>query len=534
MRNVSLIFCLFFLFISDVSAQRNVILIIADDLGSDYAGFYETHKDTVAMPNIRRLLKKGVRFRNTWSNPICSPTRAGLLTGRYSFRTGVGTALGGTGSAVLDTAEVTIPRLLNKYQPNGIAKGHIGKWHLQAPAPISNYLFPNKMGYDHYEGNFTGTLNSYTNWTKVKNGVASNITNYATTETTDNAISWIKAQNSKPFFLWLAYNAPHDPLHLPPLNLHSYTTLSGTASDIDANPKPYFKAMVEAMDHEIGRLFDTLQSLQLWENTDIIFIGDNGDEATVAQSSGTGGGSKGSIYQSGVSVPFIISGPSVVNPNRASDALVNTHDIFATILELFGYSNWKSQISSAKPVDSQSLTSIIKNQATDVRTWIFTEVFGSQNVASDGKAMRNKEYKLMSYDNGTQKLFNLAKDPNELTDLLKKSMTTTDKANYLSLCKDMTTLVGKGNFCTSTVGIEDEMPVAAAMRAFPNPFTATIQVSPLSGNEHFELYNTMGQRIFEGVEIDKKDFSFLANGIYFLKIMDKTTTVIKLVKVKTQ
>ena len=84
-------------------AQRNVILIIADDLGSDYCGFYENHVDTAKMPNIRRLLARGVRFRNAWSNPLCSPTRAGILTGRYSFRTGVGTAVGGT-SPVLDTA----------------------------------------------------------------------------------------------------------------------------------------------------------------------------------------------------------------------------------------------------------------------------------------------------------------------------------------------------------------------------------------------------------------------------------------------
>ena len=104
-------------------AQRNVILVIADDLGSDYCGFNENRLDTIPMPNVRRLLSRGVRFKNAWTNPVCSPTRAGLLTGRYSFRTGVGSAIGGAGSAVLDTAEMTIPKLLNKFKPNGIAKG---------------------------------------------------------------------------------------------------------------------------------------------------------------------------------------------------------------------------------------------------------------------------------------------------------------------------------------------------------------------------------------------------------------------------
>ena len=392
------------IFLAPVSAQRNVILIIADDLGTDYCGFYENHLDTCNMPNVRRLLSKGVRFKNAWSNPLCSPTRAGMLTGRYSFRTGVGNAVGGAGSAVLDTSEITIPRLLNIYKPGGIAKANIGKWHLHLSVPNSNYNFPNYLGYDRYEGSFTGVLTSYTNWTKITNGVATTNTNYATTETANNAIAWVKTQN-QPFFLWLAFNAPHAPFHLPPSNLHSYSSLSGTVADINANPKLYFKATVEALDHEIGRLFDSLQAFQKWDSTDIIFIGDNGNDAQVAQNTG---GSKGSVYQEGVNIPFIISGPSVVNPYRTSEALVNTHDLFATILELFGYNNWALQISPNKPVDSKSILPIIKNTAVDIRPWVFTEVFKNPTVAGDGKAMRNKDYKLIDFDNGTQKFFKLS------------------------------------------------------------------------------------------------------------------------------
>jgi len=121
---IAFFYCLIFCFVA--SAQRNVILIIADDIGSDYFGFSENHLDTIPTPNIRKLLTRGVRFRNAWSNPLCSPTRAGILTGRYSFRTGVGNAIGGTTSAVLDTSEITIPRLLNRFKTNGIAKANIG------------------------------------------------------------------------------------------------------------------------------------------------------------------------------------------------------------------------------------------------------------------------------------------------------------------------------------------------------------------------------------------------------------------------
>ena len=195
-----------FIFSQFAVAQRNVILIIVDDLGSDYCGFYENHLDTCKLPNVRKLLGKGVRFTQAWSNPLCSPTRAGILTGRYSFRHGVGDAVGGAGSAELDTSELTIPRLLQQYKPNGIAKANIGKWHLNSPSPISNYKIPNALGYDHYEGNFLGVLTSFFDWKKVTNGVVSTNTNYATTETVNNAVTWVKSiPSSKPFFLWLAF-----------------------------------------------------------------------------------------------------------------------------------------------------------------------------------------------------------------------------------------------------------------------------------------------------------------------------------------
>lgn len=516
------------LFLSSIAySQRNVILIIADDLGSDYCGFYENHLDTCKLPNVRRLLARGVRFRNAWSNPLCSPTRAGILTGRYSFRTGVGNAIGGNGSAVLDTAEITIPKLLNRYAPNGIAKANIGKWHLQAPMPNTNLVFPNLIGYDHYEGNFSGMVNSFTSWTKVKNGVAGNVTTYATTETANNAISWIKTQQNKPFFLWLAFNAPHTPHHLPPAGLHSYTNLSGTAADIAANPKSYFKASVEALDHEIGRLFDSLQTLNLWNNTDIIFIGDNGNEATTAQNRG---GAKGSVYQEGVSVPFIISGPSVVSPNRASDALVNTTDLFATILELFGHSNWVSQIPANKPVDSKSILPILKNQAIDIRSWAFTEVFKNPTVAGDGKAMRNKTYKLLDFDNGTQQFYRIGVDPTEDTDLLKSTLNAEALSNYNYLCTEMTNLLGKGGFCSLTTPTKDVGASAENLRIYPNPVTDYLNVEHAQGNESYRVLNGLGQVLYAGKGIQRQNFSGLSSGVYYLEIFSSKKTVFRIIK----
>ena len=193
------------------NAQRNTILIIADDLSPDYFGFYGNTLDTVDVPNIRGLLARGIRFTNLTSNPVCSSTRTTILTGRYSFRTGVGGIVGGAGgSNGIDATEMSIPKLLRTYNPT-IVKANIGKWHLNQPTPSANLLNPLTLGYDWYEGPFIGQLPSFTNWQKYTNGVASTVTTYATTENVDNALTWLRAQNpTKPFFLWLAFNAPHE------------------------------------------------------------------------------------------------------------------------------------------------------------------------------------------------------------------------------------------------------------------------------------------------------------------------------------
>jgi len=525
-KNLSVLFVVFFVLIK-VHAQRNTILIIADDLSPDYFGFYENHVDTVDVPNIRKLLVKGVRFKNLMSNPVCSSTRTTILTGRYSFRTGVGGIVGGLGgSNQIDTAEISIPKLLKTYN-NQIAKANIGKWHLKQPNPPVNLMSPQALGYDWFEGPFIGQLPSFTNWTKYTNGVASTITNYATIENVNNAVTWLKSINpSKSFFLWLAFNAPHEPLHLPPNNLHTYTSLNGTQANINAQPKQYFKALIQSMDHEMGRLFDSLQAMNKLDSTDIIFIGDNGNTPRTAQIADTSK-AKGTVYQYGVNVPMIISGPSVVNPNRASDALVNTVDIFATIVENFGYTNWKTQIPNNKPVDSKSLQPILKNTTDSIRSWTFCELFKLTTDSSDGKAIRNRNYKLIRLNYGAEELYNLALDPNETTNLLNGNLTTTDISNYQFLCDSITALTGAGTckiLSLNSISQQNEIQV------YPNPFTNHIYLSSKNKNELCQLINQMGEVIYTGKEIEIQDFSNLPIGIYYLKINSTFNTQLKIVK----
>lgn len=516
MKKIQLLifFCIFSL---SSKAQRNVVLLIADDLSPDYFGFYENHLDTVDVPNIRALLNKGVRFKNLMSNPVCSSTRTTILTGRYSFRTGVGNIVGGTGgSNQIDTSETTIPKLLKIYNPL-IAKANIGKWHLTQPNPASHLVYPNLIGYDHFEGPFIGQLPSYTNWTKITDGISSTVTNYATTENVNNAVAWVKTVNpTAPFFLWLAFNAPHEPLHLPPSGLHSATNLTGTPADINANPKSYFKAMIQALDHEIGRLFDSLQVLNRMDSTDIIFIGDNGNTPRTAQIADLTK-AKGTIYQYGVHVPMLIAGPSVINPGRVSDALINTADIFSTVLELMGDSTWQSSISANRPVDSKSILPILKNQLNTIRPWSFCELFKLTPDSADGKAIRNTDYKLIRFDYGQQAFYNLAVDSNESVNLLATPMSSIDSINYTYLCTEMANLIGGTSPCLFSLGLNSISTPPNFTFVYPNPFYSKLTISSDANLDWIKLSNCLGQVIYAGKFIESIDFSELSDGIYYLQ-----------------
>jgi arylsulfatase A-like enzyme len=287
----------------------NVLLVIADDFGIDASPCYSTGKNKPNMPNLESLCKKGVVFDNVWVNPVCAPTRASILTGRYGFRTKVGSV-----GDVLDSDQSTIFDALNK---QGVySSAVIGKWHV---APLNDIKHPGTLGVPYYAGFLQGALKDYNSIPLIKDGATTNITVYSTTVFTDLAVSWVK-QQTKPWFLWLAYNAPHTPFHLPLKNLISNQNLTGAANDIRSNPQAYYFAAAEALDAEMGRL---LKSVDL-KNTVIFFVGDNGTPAQVTQYAGDRFRAKGSVYQGGVEVPLVISGPDKAPENRADWSTVWT------------------------------------------------------------------------------------------------------------------------------------------------------------------------------------------------------------------
>ena len=381
--------------IEEITYEKpNIVLILADDMGIDATPGFSIGTSKPNMPNLQNLMHSGLKFDNLWSYPTCSPTRASILTGKYGFRTNVLEV-----DDVLSTSEVSLQKYLDN---NNAAYAHavIGKWHLS-----KNNNHPNQMGVNYFAGLISGGVKSYTNWSLIENGVSSTSNEYTTTKFTDLAINWVKNQQ-KPWFLWLAYNAPHTPFHLPPSNLHSASLPSDQAS-IDANPLPYYMAMLEAMDTEIGRFLNSL-STQERDNTIIIFIGDNGTPGQVAQQY-LNRQAKGSLYNGGINVPMIISGKGVERSNQTESALLNTTDLFATIADI-------AQVGNLTSNDSKSFKSLFTASNPDFREFIYSEKGTNGNTLD--YAIRNKTHKYILFENGSEALYDLRNSTLESNNLL--------------------------------------------------------------------------------------------------------------------
>ena len=398
------------------SAPKNILLIIADDYGTDSSSLYNSTASGATLPptpNIQSLVTNGVVFRNAYANPVCSPTRSCILTGQHGFRTGVGDIV--DMGASLTAAAFTLPEALTN-AATGHAMAQFGKWHL-ASGPNT----PRTVGgWTNYAGNLVGAIANYTNWSKTVNGTTTaGNTNYATTDLVNDAVSWINARGTNSWFVWTAFNAPHSPFHNPPAALcPSYPVNTLT------NSRRRFEAMTEAMDTEIGRLLASVDRA----NTHIIFIGDNGTPGIIIAPPYSASRGKDTLYEGGIHVPLIISSPDVASPNRTNDTPVNAVDLFATILELAGTSVAVAVPSNVK-IDSQSLVPILQSTNTILRR-AYSEVFGPSVAANvGGRALRDSRYKLIRFNSSVDEFYDLQTDPFELTNLFS-TMTTEQRAYY--------------------------------------------------------------------------------------------------------
>ena len=384
-----------------LNEHPNILLVISDDLGLDASSGYQVGTELPTTPTLDELAANGLIFDNAWASPLCSPTRATILTGRYGIRTGVLAP-----DNPISLMETSLQSFIDSNVPNTYTHAVIGKWHLFGPdnGGIDN---PNLMGIDHFAGFRGGGVADYFDWTLIENGRTSPRDTYTTTAFVDLAMDWIAAQE-EPWFAWLAFNAPHTPFHLPPLELHDRDSLSPDQQAIDRDPLSYYLAAIEAMDRELGRLLDSF-SADTRANTVIIYMGDNGTPRRVYQGPVRTRG-KGSVYQGGVAVPMIISGRGVSRTGEREDALVSSVDLFATIANLAGAGTTEFN-------DSLSFADLLSDAGPGPRSYAYTEVV-IEDVNRDEWAIRNDRYKLMRQLPRREELYDLQEDPMEQENLL--------------------------------------------------------------------------------------------------------------------
>ena len=445
-------------------AAPNILLIIADDMGVEALSAYGIGESAPTTAAIDEIARQGVLFRNFWSQPVCSPTRATIMTGRYGFRTGVGRPIapavsgGASGplpdppakpasapwepvagvrnpgnpvSRGLPSTEFMLPMALGASTNNTYQTAAIGKWHL---ADVDNGWLdhPRRAGIDFSSVIMHGE-DSYFAWRKVLNGEVVGTTVHSAVDQTNTAIEWISEQGEDPWFMWLSYILPHTPLHLPPEELlqSDYSDLSAT-QDTSENPIRYFHAMIEAMDTEIGRVLDSIAP-QVRENTYVIFIGDNGTGNNSVIEPFQARRAKGTVYQGGVNVPLIVSGPQVTR-GGVSQALVNSTDLFATILEMAEL-NHEDVVPADVTLDSTSFVPYLSNPAApSIRDWVYADVFPGSfaGVENANYAMRNQRYKLLR-NSGVEEFYDLNDDPYEHVNLLEGTLSSEQQTNYDSL-----------------------------------------------------------------------------------------------------
>lgn len=393
-----------------VSGPNNVLLLILDDWGLDSSELYNTETgpgiQLANMPNLRSLLftdtssdplgtpDKGLLFTRGYAQPICSPTRATLLTGRQPYQHGVGNP---QLNATLPASEQTFPELISASALNyGLAS--FGKWHLGSgdTGPFDTGGWPN------FSGTLQGGVQDYNIWTRVKieNGILTDsgtgiadlvaagtyASPYATSVQVDEAVSFISAQGADPWVVWMGFNAPHDPFQEPPPNL---APAGGYSTAGTANSDLYVKTL-EALDTEIGRL---LASLDL-SKTNVIVVGDNGTPGQVDQAPAGGlANAKGSLNEGGIHVPFFAHGPDILQTGK-TDKFAHVADLFSTILDLTGVA-----IPTDLDLHSTSLVPIFNGTDTADRC-IISEKYNI-NV-TDGRALIMDDwpnYKLISTQN---------------------------------------------------------------------------------------------------------------------------------------
>ena len=410
---------LVFLLLSNLgfsSSKPNILVIIVDDLG--YGDLSSYGATDLKSPHIDSLISEGMRFSECFANcPVCSPTRAALLTGRYQELVGVPGVIRTKPEdnwGYLAPSATMLPQAL---KPLGYHTAAIGKWHLG----LDHEAHPNTRGFDHFHGFLGDMMDDYYHHRRHDqhymrlNQEKVNPKGHATDIFTRWAQSYLTERKDQkdPFFLYLAYNAPHTPIQ-PPLDWLK-KVIKREKGITEKRAK--LVALIEHMYHNIGKVIATLKETGQWKNTLTIFVSDNGGQINVGANCGNLRGGKQDMYEGGLKVPASATWPGVIKPGTRSDFSFLTMDLFPTAIEA-------ADGTVPNGIEGRSILPLLKSgrQAPFQRDNFFTRREGNQRYMGDSSwALRRGPWKLLkNRPDGPWELFHLENDPLETTDLSKK------------------------------------------------------------------------------------------------------------------
>ena len=413
---VTLLFLVLLSISSWAATKPNIVVIVADDLGYGDLSCYGA-KD-LKSPHLDSLMASGLRFTNFYANcPVCSPTRAALLSGKYQERVGVPGVIRTypeNNWGYLSPSATLLPQALKKESYRTAA---IGKWHLG----LDEEAHPNTRGFDHFHG-FLGDMmddyykhrrhgQHYMRLNKESVDPEGHATDIFTDWTINYLASEAKEEADTPFFLYLAYNAPHTPIQPPKDWLEK---VKAREEGIDVK-RAKLIALIEHMDDSIGKVIAALKENGQWKDTLLFFVSDNGGQLNVGGNCGNLRGGKQDMYEGGIRVPACAVWPGVIKP-ATSDFTAITMDIFPTVMEAAG-------VKSAEDLDGQSFLPLLKTgmQVAKERDLFFTRREGNLRYMGEVSwAMKRGKWKLVKNSPMSPwELFDLEKDPLETTDLTK-------------------------------------------------------------------------------------------------------------------
>jgi arylsulfatase A len=307
-----------------MNPHPNVVLILADDLGyGDLACF---GNPVVRTPCLDQLAREGLSLTQHYSaSPLCAPARAALLTGRYNHRTGAVDVPSNRGLDRMAPDERTIA---DEFRARGYVTGMVGKWHNGLHDP---HHHPNARGFQEFAGFLNGGMDYY-QWVLDRNGRPELFDGRHLTDVlTHEAMGFIRRHCQQPFFLYLAYNAPHAPFQAPEPLIAHYRQLGGLSEEVCC-----LYAMIEQMDAGIGQVLHTLDYFGLAENTIVLFTSDNGPwlQGGCARYNGPYRGGKGQVYEGGIRVPAVLRWTGAIAPGRTWDQPVHFCDWLPTLLDM--------------------------------------------------------------------------------------------------------------------------------------------------------------------------------------------------------